>query len=63
LKIRDNNEPFKKEMSRFVSKIVSVTSNLFHHNGGLIILLQIENEYGLVEKDYGTSGLQSLLLI
>jgi hypothetical protein len=25
-------------------------------NGGPIILLQVENEYGLVEKDYGPEG-------
>ncbi len=53
---RTNNEPFKLEMERFLRHIVSYTSDLFYENGGPVILLQIENEYGNVEKDYGHEG-------
>jgi beta-galactosidase len=43
-------------MARFVTYIVEYTKDLLHENGGPIILLQIENEYGLSERQYGQSG-------
>lgn len=53
---RSDNEAFKQEMSRFVLHMVEYTRDLFHENGGPVIILQIENEYGLVEKQYGEVG-------
>jgi beta-galactosidase GanA len=50
------NAPFMQEMSRFVEHTVGHVKDLFYQNGGPIILLQIENEYGLVEKEYGEEG-------
>lgn len=52
------NEPFKQEMSRFLRNMISYVEDLFYQNGGPIILLQVENEYGLVEGDYGQDGYQ-----
>ncbi|KAL7177205.1 hypothetical protein ACSBR2_030525 [Camellia fascicularis] len=45
---RTNNAPFKDEMQRFVKKIVDLMREemLFSWQGGPIIMLQIENEYG-----------------
>lgn len=55
---RTNSEPFKRAMQGFVQKIVQMMKNerLFQSQGGPIILSQIENEYGLVSKDYGSGG-------
>ncbi|XP_076922347.1 beta-galactosidase 9-like [Bidens hawaiensis] len=55
---RTDNEPFKEEMKRFVKKIVDVMreESLFSWQGGPIIMLQIENEYGDVEGSYGQKG-------
>ncbi|KAF5820230.1 putative beta-galactosidase [Helianthus annuus] len=55
---RTDNEPFKEEMKRFVKKIVDVMrdESLFSWQGGPIIMLQIENEYGNIESSYGQKG-------
>ncbi|KAK9072448.1 hypothetical protein SSX86_008882 [Deinandra increscens subsp. villosa] len=55
---RTDNEPFKEEMKRFVKKIVDVMreESLFSWQGGPIIMLQIENEYGNIEGSYGQKG-------
>ncbi|XP_024986388.1 beta-galactosidase 9 isoform X1 [Cynara cardunculus var. scolymus] len=55
---RTDNEPFKEEMQRFVKKIVDVMreESLFSWQGGPIIMLQIENEYGNIEDSYGQKG-------
>ncbi|KAI3823094.1 hypothetical protein L1987_04520 [Smallanthus sonchifolius] len=55
---RTENEPFKEEMKRFVKKIVDVMreESLFSWQGGPIIMLQIENEYGNIEGSYGQKG-------
>uniref|UniRef100_A0A0A8YH38 Beta-galactosidase n=1 Tax=Arundo donax TaxID=35708 RepID=A0A0A8YH38_ARUDO len=55
---RANNEPFKKEMEKFVSFIVQKLKDaeLFASQGGPIILTQIENEYGNIKKDHVTEG-------
>ncbi|XP_020590141.1 beta-galactosidase 15 isoform X2 [Phalaenopsis equestris] len=60
IEFRTNNRPFKVEMQRFVSKIVEMMKEekLFSWQGGPIILLQIENEYGNVEGSYGEGGKQ-----
>ncbi|PWA35777.1 D-galactoside/L-rhamnose binding SUEL lectin domain-containing protein [Artemisia annua] len=55
---RTDNAPFKEEMKRFVKKIVDVMrdESLFSWQGGPIIMLQIENEYGNIEGEYGQKG-------
>ncbi|KAJ0972667.1 hypothetical protein J5N97_020626 [Dioscorea zingiberensis] len=58
IEFRTDNAPFKDEMQRFVEKIVDLMKqeNLFSWQGGPIILVQIENEYGNIEGSYGQSG-------
>lgn len=56
LSIRTYNRPFMNEMARFLSHFVEYTKDLFYDQGGPVILLQVENEYGLVEKQYGPKG-------
>ncbi|XP_021291339.1 beta-galactosidase 9 [Herrania umbratica] len=58
IEFRTDNEPFKREMQRFVTKIVDLLreEKLFSWQGGPIILLQIENEYGNMERSYGQKG-------
>lgn len=55
---RTDNAPFKEEMKRFVKKIVDLMreESLFSWQGGPIIMLQIENEYGNIEGSYGQKG-------
>lgn len=55
---RTDNKPFKEEMQRFVKKIVDLMREemLFSWQGGPIIMLQIENEYGNVESSFGQKG-------
>ncbi|KAH9649785.1 Beta-galactosidase 9 [Citrus sinensis] len=47
-----------EEMQRFVKKIVDLMREemLFSWQGGPIIMLQIENEYGNMESSYGQQG-------
>ncbi|XP_058180957.1 beta-galactosidase 9 isoform X2 [Rhododendron vialii] len=58
IEFRTENAPFKEEMLRFVTKIVDLMREemLFSWQGGPIIMLQIENEYGDVEGSYGQGG-------
>ncbi|KAI8803845.1 glycosyl hydrolases family 35-domain-containing protein [Cladochytrium replicatum] len=51
--IRTYNAPFMDAMERFVRKVVEVCSEYLAPRGGPIVLLQIENEYGLVQNEYG----------
>lgn len=55
---RTNNEPFKKHMQNFTTYIVNMmkAEKLFASQGGHIILAQVENEYGDIEKVYGDGG-------
>ncbi|KAJ9701106.1 hypothetical protein PVL29_006451 [Vitis rotundifolia] len=58
IEFRTDNAPFKDEMQRFVKKIVDLMQKemLFSWQGGPIIMLQIENEYGNVESSFGQRG-------
>ncbi|XP_054776094.1 beta-galactosidase 7-like [Prosopis cineraria] len=60
IQVRTDNEPWKKEMQTFVTKIVTMCkeANLFASQGGPIILAQIENEYGNIMSGYGDAGKQ-----
>lgn len=55
---RTDNEPFKKYMQGFVSKIVQMMKNerLYASQGGPIILSQVENEYGTYEQAFHEKG-------
>ncbi|XP_050235162.1 beta-galactosidase 16-like isoform X2 [Mercurialis annua] len=55
---RSDNEPFKKHMERFVTKIVNMMkyNNLYASQGGPIIISQIENEYENVEAAFHEKG-------
>ncbi|MCD7464552.1 Beta-galactosidase 9 [Datura stramonium] len=58
IEFRTDNAPFKEEMERYVKKIVDlmIAESLFSWQGGPIILLQIENEYGNIESSFGPKG-------
>ncbi|OVA10161.1 D-galactoside/L-rhamnose binding SUEL lectin domain [Macleaya cordata] len=58
IKLRTDNEPFKREMQRFTAKIVDMMQQekLFASQGGPIILSQIENEYGNIDGAYGSAA-------
>ncbi|KAI3519199.1 hypothetical protein L1887_08226 [Cichorium endivia] len=58
ISFRTDNEPFKWAMKLFTEKIVNLmkSENLFESQGGPIILSQIENEYGTLDKRYGAAG-------
>ncbi|KAJ4803916.1 Beta-galactosidase [Rhynchospora pubera] len=55
---RTNNEPFKRHMEKFVSKVVDEMNKdkLFASQGGPIILFQIENEYNNVAATFKEEG-------
>ncbi|KAI9346974.1 glycosyl hydrolases family 35-domain-containing protein [Obelidium mucronatum] len=56
IEFRTWNDPFIKEMSRFVEKTLVVVEKFLAPNGGPIILLQIENEYGNIANTMGPKG-------
>ncbi|OVA12079.1 D-galactoside/L-rhamnose binding SUEL lectin domain [Macleaya cordata] len=59
IEFRTDNAPFKEEMQRYVKKMVDLMKQemLFSWQGGPIIMLQqIENEYGNIEGSYGQKG-------
>ncbi|CAN4100109.1 unnamed protein product [Withania somnifera] len=58
ISFRTDNEPFKAAMQKFTTKIVNMmkAERLYESQGGPIILSQIENEYGPIEKRLGEPG-------
>ncbi|KAJ4954849.1 hypothetical protein NE237_011632 [Protea cynaroides] len=58
IEFRTNNAVFKDEMQRYVTKIVDLMKQerLLSWQGGPIIMMQIENEYGNIEGQYGKEG-------
>ncbi|KAL6191274.1 hypothetical protein ACLB2K_037665 [Fragaria x ananassa] len=58
IEFRTDNAPFKEEMQRFVKKMVDLMreEELFSWQGGPVIMLQIENEYGNIESSFGQRG-------
>ncbi|XP_020517904.1 beta-galactosidase 9 isoform X2 [Amborella trichopoda] len=63
IEFRTNNSLFKEEMHRYVKMIVDLMKQemLFSWQGGPIILLQVENEYGNMEASYGKAGQEYIL--
>ncbi|KAJ2078169.1 hypothetical protein H4R24_004673 [Coemansia sp. RSA 988] len=53
---RTYSEPFMREMKRFMSKVVEVVRPFMPENGGPIIAMQIENEYGDHQREFGKDG-------
>lgn len=49
---RSNSEPWKTEMKRFMSDILTLVDPYLAKNGGPIILAQIENEYSGTSPSY-----------
>ncbi|CAA3010880.1 beta-galactosidase-like [Olea europaea subsp. europaea] len=58
ISFRTNNGPFKAAMQKFTTKIVNMmkAERLYESQGGPIILSQIENEYGPMERELGAPG-------
>lgn len=56
--LRTFNDVWLRELSQFMKKTLSVVqqANLLANQGGPIIMLQIENEYGNMEDNYGWGG-------
>ncbi|KAF1002122.1 hypothetical protein AG4045_016362 [Apium graveolens] len=57
---RSYNDPFMYHMKRFCQMFINIMKNekLFLPQGGPIILLQIENEYGSVQASYRENGVK-----
>ncbi|KAK8522219.1 hypothetical protein V6N13_115195 [Hibiscus sabdariffa] len=55
---RSDNEPFKELMKGYVTMIINKLKEekLFAHQGGPIILAQIENEYNTIQRAYREKG-------
>ena len=56
VRFRTYNEPFMREMERWVRTLCDHMTGLFAPEGGPIILAQIENEYEMIGKRYGRDG-------
>ncbi|KAJ1659049.1 hypothetical protein IWQ61_001816 [Dispira simplex] len=50
------NKPFQREMARYVRKLVDVASDYMPEKGGPVIMMQVENEYGNYQWNYGKDG-------
>lgn len=56
IRMRTDNEPFKREMARWVRLVAEIVRPLTAPRGGPIILGQIENEYDNIAATYGAEG-------
>lgn len=56
IRMRTDNEPFKREMARWVRLVAEVIRPLTAPNDGPVILAQIENEYDNIAATYGDDG-------
>lgn len=56
MRMRTWNEPFMREMGRWVRHVTNLMRPYFAPNGGPIIAAQIENEYALIAGTYGEDG-------
>lgn len=55
---RSMDPGWRKEMATFVTRVVSEIRPELAGNGGPIVLLQIENEFGNVMEYFGAAGLE-----
>lgn len=56
MRIRTQNEPFLAESRRWLRLLREVLDGQFAPQGGPIVLVQIENEYNNVARNYGDDG-------
>jgi len=56
IRMRTDNEPFKREMARWVRLVAEIIRPLTAPCGGPVILAQIENEYDNIAATYGEDG-------
>ena len=56
IQMRTDNEPFKREMERWVRLLCDMLKPQFAPNGGPIVLAQLENEFANIAKNYGPAG-------
>ncbi|KAJ3142024.1 Beta-galactosidase 6 [Irineochytrium annulatum] len=56
MELRSYSKTYMESMEIFVRKTLEVVDHLLFTNGGPIIIVQIENEYGGVEKEFGMDG-------
>lgn len=56
MQMRTYNEPFLREMERWVRLLCDYLRPMFAPQGGPVILAQIENEYNNVAGNYGEAG-------
>ncbi|EIP97183.1 beta-galactosidase [Opitutaceae bacterium TAV1] len=56
IRMRTDNEAFKREKARWVRLVAEVIRPLCAPNGGPVILAQIENEYDNIAATYGEDG-------
>ena len=56
IRMRTFNEPFMRQMGRWVRTIAEHMKGLYAPEGGPIILAQIENEYEMIGRKYGRAG-------
>ncbi len=56
IRMRTDNEPFLREMEQWVRLLCDYVRPYFAPQGGIIILAQIENEYGNIAWRYGEDG-------
>lgn len=56
IQMRMDNEPFKREMERWVRLLCDYLTPMFAPNGGPITMIQLENEFSNIAKNYGESG-------
>lgn len=56
MQMRTFNQPFMREMERWVRMVTDYLRPLFAPQGGPIMLFQLENEYNNIAKNYGEDG-------
>ena len=56
MEMRTYNQPFIREVQRWLESLCEYLRPMFAPNGGPIIMTQIENEYDSIAKTYGING-------
>ncbi|KAI8852137.1 glycosyl hydrolases family 35-domain-containing protein [Chytridium lagenaria] len=56
MELRNYNADFMESMEKFVRKTLDVVRPYLFQNGGPIVLLQMENEFGAIEAENGVNG-------
>ncbi len=56
LQVRRDNEPYLERVEAYWNRLLPIIARHQIHNGGRVILMQIENELGLVAQKSGVEG-------